>query len=443
MSAVINPALPIDKKEPTPYYRWMVLLFVSIAMFGNYYVFDSISLVADQLKTSLHFTDLNIGQFYSYYSLAAVIVLVFGGILVDKWGTKKSAIIFASICTIAGFLTAVSSNLYIMLAGRFLLGIGSEPLIVAITVAIAKWYKGKELSFAMGLNLFFARSGTVAVDNSPSIFPGLYSGGYSDPLYMAAFIGILSFLGILMYYIVESSGEKKFVLGEGEQTDKLNIKSVLKFNKSFWYITLLCVTFYSGIFPFRTFAVKFFMESHHVTRETAGWLISNLPLSAMIATPLIGLLVDFIGRRALLMTIGSILLLPVYLLMAYSNISLYVPVIMMGVAFSLIPAVMWPSVAYIVEAKRLGSAYALMTLIQQIGMMLFPLIIGVANDYEGASAANPGGYNLGMWIFSILGILGLIFAYLLRKAETGPQGHGLELSRAEAEMRKLAAETGN
>ncbi len=176
------------------------------------------------------------------------------------------------------------------------------------------------------------------------------------------------------------------------------------------------------------------MESHHLSRETAGWLISNLPLSAMIATPLVGLLVDFIGKRALLMTIGSILLLPVYLLMAYSNITLYVPVIMMGVAFSLIPAVMWPSVAYIVKAKRLGSAYALMTLIQQIGMMLFPLIIGTANDYSGASAANPGGYNLGMWIFSILGILGLIFAYLLRKAETGPQGHGLELSRAEAEL---------
>ena len=327
-----------------------------------------------------------------------------------------------------------------MLAGRFLLGVGSEPLIVAITVAIAKWFKGQVLSFAMGLNLFFARSGTVAVDNSPTIFPGLYSGGYSAPLYIAAFIGILSLTGILMYYIIETSGEKKFVLGEGEQTDKLNIKSVFKFNKSFWYITLLCVTFYSAIFPFRTFAVKFFMESHHISRETAGWLISNLPLSAMIATPLIGLLVDYIGRRALLMTIGSILLLPVYLLMAYSNITLYVPVIMMGIAFSLIPAVMWPSVAYIVEAKRLGAAYALMTLIQQIGMMLFPLIIGAANDYRGASAANPGGYDLGMWIFSILGILGLIFAYLLRKAETGPEGHGLELSKAEAEMKKLAAE---
>jgi len=420
-----NNDIPI-KKEPSTFYRWMVLLFLSLAMFGNYYVFDSISLVADQLKESLQFTDLNIGQLYSYYSIAAVIVLIFGGVLVDKWGTKKSAIVFATICTISGFMVAFSSDLYLMLAGRFLLGIGSEPLIVAITVAIAKWFKGKELSFAMGINLLVARSGTVAVDNSPSIFPGLYSGGYSGPLFIAAIIGILSMAGILVYYMLESSGEKRFVLARKVETDKLNVKDLFKFSKSFWYITLLCVTFYSGIFPFRSFAIKFFMESHNISRESAGFMISTLPFAAMIATPLIGLLVDFIGRRALLMTIGSILLLPVYLLMAYTDISLYIPVIMMGVAFSLIPAVMWPSVAYIVEEKRLGSAYALMTLIQQIGMAIFPLLIGAANDYSGASASNPSGYNLGMWIFSILGILGLLFAYLLRKAETGPNGHGLE-----------------
>jgi len=322
-----------------------------------------------------------------------------------------------------------------MVAGSFLLGIGSEPLIVAITVAIAKWFKGKELSFAMGVNLLVARSGTVAVDNSPTIFTGLYSGGYAGPLYIAALIGILSLTGILIYYLLESSGEKRFILGKEGQVDKLNIKEFFKYNKSFWYITLLCVTFYSAIFPFRSFAIKFFMESHQISREAAGWMISMLPLAAMIATPLIGLLVDFIGKRATLMMIGSILLMPVYLLMGYSSITLYIPVIMMGTAFSLIPAVMWPSVAYIVEEKRLGSGYALMTLIQQIGMMIFPVLIGAANDYAGASASNPQGYNLGMWIFSILGILGFIFAYLLKKSETGPNGHGLEKGMKHKENR--------
>lgn len=436
--AEINPPTEIIKKEPTAFYRWMVLLFLSIAMFGNYYVYDSISLVADQLKHSLHFTDSNIGQLYSAYSLAALLALIFGGILVDKWGTKKSAILFGSICTVSGFIVAFSSNLHLMLVGRFLLGAGSEPLIVAITVAIAKWFNGKVLSFAMGINLFLARSGTFTLDNSPSIFPGLYSGGYWGPLVVAALFGVLSFAGIFIYYLLESKGEKKFALGKGSSVDKLNLKDLFKFNKSFWYITLLCVTFYSAIFPFRDFAVKFFMESHHVTRQTAGWMISTLPLAAMFATPIIGLLVDYIGRRALLMTLGSILLLPVYLLMGYSSITLYIPVVMMGIAFSLIPAVMWPAVAYIVEEKRLGSGYALMTVIQQIGMFLFPLIIGWANDYSHASASNPGGYNLGMWFFSVLGILGLIFAYLLRKAETGPDGHGLELGMKR--HRKIAAE---
>jgi MFS family permease len=146
----------------------------------------------------------------------------------------------------------------------------------------------------------------------------------------------------------------------------------------------------------------------------------------MIATPLFGLLVDRVGKRALFMMFGSILLMPVYLLIAYSHISLYVPVAMLGIAFSLIPAIMWTSVAYLVEQSRLGTAFALMTLIQQIGFFLFNSAIGKANDYTGAGLTNPGGYAMGMWIFSILGFIGLLFSILLRIRETGPNGHGLE-----------------
>jgi len=168
------------------------------------------------------------------------------------------------------------------------------------------------------------------------------------------------------------------------------------------------------------------MEAHGASRELAGFLNSILPTSAIIATPLFGLLVDKVGNRALFMAFGSLLLVPVYLLMAYTDISLYVPIIMMGVAFSLIPAVMWPSVAYIIEEKRLGTAYSLMTLIQQIGLAGMNWLIGKSNDIGGASADNPEGYNIGLWIFSILGFLGLIFSYYLRKIEKGPRGHGLE-----------------
>ncbi|MGD8780494.1 MAG: MFS transporter [Ignavibacteria bacterium] len=415
----------LQKPRPSAFYRYLVLIVVSLAMFGNYYVYDSIAPVADLLKSGLGFSDENIGQMYSVYSIAAIIVLIFGGILIDKWGTKKSIFLFGTLCTVAGFLTAVSSEITVMLAGRVLLGIGSEPLIVGITTAIAKWFKSKELAFAMGINLFVARLGSVGADNSPSFAPGLYS-GWQEPLYLAAFIGLMCTASAVTYYFLEQRAEKKYDLGAAGETDKFVLSDIYKFSTSFWFIVLLCVTFYSAIFPFRSFAIKFFMEAHGVSRETAGFLNSILPLSAMIATPFVGLLVDFIGKRALLMMFGSLLLLPVYLMMTYTGVNLIVPIIMMGISFSLIPAVMWPSVAIIVEENRLGTGYSVMTLIQQIGVAAFNWMIGLANDYNGASADNPGGYAAGMWIFSVLGILGFIFAYLLRKSETGPNSHGLE-----------------
>ena len=222
--------------------------------------------------------------------------------------------------------------------------------------------------------------------------------------------------------------------------DKLEFSQMFAFDKSYWYVVGLCFTFYSAIFPFRTFAIDLFtnkvLEGHGgaLASETirlsalqqAGTLNSLLPFSAMIATPLFGLLVDKTGKRALFMMFASLLLMPVYLMIAYGHFSLYVPVILMGIAFSLIPAVMWPSVAYIVEESRLGTAYALMTLIQQIGFFILNLLIGKANDFSHAGPDHPGGYALGMWIFSVLGFVGLTFAILLRKRETGPTGHGLE-----------------
>jgi MFS family permease len=190
--------------------------------------------------------------------------------------------------------------------------------------------------------------------------------------------------------------------------------------------------FYSGIFPFETFAIKFFMDARHTSRELGGFLVSILTAFTMFGTPTFGLFADKVGKRALLMMFGSLLLIPVYLMMGYTNISLYVPMAMMGVSFSLIPAVMWPSVAYIVEQSKLGTAYGLMTMIQNIGLAGFNLLIGWANDHSHASAANPEGYRLGMCIFSVLGFLGLTFAFLLRQRETGPHGHGLETITAKS-----------
>ena len=422
MTDTAVPAAP----QPSSAYRWLVLVVISLAMFGNYYIYDSIAPIADLLKSELGFTDENIGGLYSAYSVAAVAILLFGGVLVDKWGTVKSTILFGGICAVAGLLNAISSEFWVMLIARALLGIGAEPLIVAISCALAKWFKGKELAFAFGVNLTIARLGSYTADLSPTWAGFAYEGGWQPPLVIAAVIGGLCVVGAIFYGILEVAAKRKYSLGEAGESDKLVLKDLFTFSRSFWFITLLCVVFYSAIFPFRSFSIKYFIEAWDVARDVAGQYNSVLPLAAMIATPLFGLMCDKLGKRALFMMFGSILLMPVYLMMAYQVVPLTVPVIMMGIAFSLIPAVMWPSVAYIVDERRLGTAYAVMFLIQQLGVAGMNWLIGRTNDTYGASAANPDGYLPMMLLFSVLGILGLIFAVLLRREETGPRGHGLE-----------------
>lgn len=416
----------ISNSQPSPMFRWAVLVIISLAMFGNYYVYDSIAPVADMLKADLGFTDANIGSLYSVYSVAAVIVLLLGGLIIDRFGTVKSTILFGAICTFAAILGSVTSDLNVMLIGRFLLGLGSEPLIVAVTTALAKWFKGKELSFAFGINLTIARLGSVAADWSPTWAKPAYASGWQSPMVIAAFLGLLCVLAPIGYGALERYATKRFGLGKADETDKFALADLFRFSRSFWFVVALCVTFYSAIFPFRSFAIKFFIESWDMTREAAGQFNSVLPLAAMVATPLFGLWVDKVGKRALFMMAGAFALMPVYVMMAYHMAPLGVPIALMGIAFSLIPAVMWPAVAYIVEEKRLGTAYAVMTLVQQVGVAGMNWAIGRSNDAFQASAANPAGYAPGMWVFSTLGFLALLFAVLLRREETGPNAHGLE-----------------
>ncbi len=414
-----------SRPEPTRAFRWLVLIFISLAMFGNYYVYDSISPLADVLTKQLGFTDSDIGLLNAIYSIPNIIMVLIGGFIIDRIGTKKSTFIFGAVCFLGAAVTAATSSLTVMAAGRLIFGLGAESLIVAVTTAIAKWFKGKELSFAFGINLTIARLGSFAALNSPS-WASEYYDNWQAPLLIAVAFGTMCIVGAILYWVLEGSAEKKYNLGAAGSTDKVVFQDIFKFSTSYWFIVALCITFYSGIFPFQTFAVKFFIDAHGTTREEGGFLSSMLTLFAMVGTPLFGLLVDRVGKRSLFMMFGSLLLIPVYLIMAYSPISLYVPMAMMGIAFSLIPAVMWPSVSYVVDQSKLGTAYGLMTLIQNIGLAGFNLLIGWANDYSLASETNPGGYSLGMWIFSCLGFFGMLFAFLLRRSETGPKAHGLE-----------------
>ena len=430
-----------DRPEPPKAFRWVVLVLISLAMFGNYYVYDSISPLADVLKAQLGFSDSQIGLLNAIYSIPNVFMVLIGGIIIDRIGTRRATVLFGVLCFAGAALTAVSGHLLPMATGRLIFGLGAESLIVAVTTAIAKWFRGKELSFAFGVNLTIARLGSFAALNAPSWAASAYE-SWQLPLLISVGMGTFCITGAVLYWVLEARAEARYSLGE-ESTDKVVWGDLFRFGWSYWYVVALCITFYSAIFPFQTFAIKFFMEAHGTSREVGGGLSSLLTLFAMICTPLFGLLVDRVGRRSLFMMLGSLLLVPVYLMMAYTRMPqlvlfdvplpfsdlvfpVYLPMLMMGVAFSLIPAVLWPSVAYIVEQGKLGTAYGLMTMIQNIGLAGFNLLIGWANDRWAASAAFPAGYRAGMWMFSVLGFFGLLFAFLLRRQETGPHAHGLE-----------------
>jgi MFS family permease len=419
-----TPAAAVAPPPPTSY-RWAVLIFVSLAMFGNYYVYDAVSPIADLLKEQLGFSDKNIGTLNAIYSLPNIFMVLIGGIIIDRVGVRRATLLFGVLCFIGAVITALTGKLAVMATGRLIFGIGAESLIVAVTTALAKWFKGKELSFAFGVNLTIARLGSFLALNSPTWAKPAFE-NWQWPLLISVAFGLFCIVGAVIYWVMESRADQRYAMGDAGATDKVTFANLFKMSPSYWYVVLLCVTFYSAVFPFQTFAIKFFQEGHGTTREYGGFLSSLLTLFAMIFTPLFGYLVDRVGKRSLFMMFGSLLLVPVYLMMAYMRIPLLVPMAMMGIAFSLVPAVMWPSVAYIVDEKKLGTAYGLMTMIQNIGLAGFNLMIGWANDYSGASQANPGGYALGMWIFSVSGFLGFLFSYLLRRAETGPHAHGLE-----------------
>ena len=413
------------RAEPSRLYRWLILAFVSLAMFGNYYAFDALNPVGPLLERDLGFTQAQIGLLDTAYNIAALLVLLAGGVIIDRAGTKSAMIGFGAITMAGAFVIASSPSPVVMAAGRFVMGVGAEPLIVAATTVLGRWFKGKELGFAMGINLMIARFGSVAADNSRTFASGLFS-SWQPPLVLAGFVASTCLVGGVVYALLERRAQREFPRDTSVSTDKLVLADLVRFDRSYWYIVGLCVTFYSAMFPFRRFANIFFVDAHGASQQEAAFFNGLLPLTAMFATPLFGLLVDKIGRRALLMTVGSLLLFPAFLLMAYTRLPLGLPVALLGVAFSLVPAILWPSVAYLVDERRLGTAYALMTFCQQIGWAAMAWAIGKVNDVSGASASNPAGYVPGMWMFAALGFLGLLFSFLLWQSEKGPRAHGLE-----------------
>jgi MFS family permease len=432
---------PIERPPPPPpppaepgAHRWFVLLACSLAMFGNYYVFDALYPVTPLLEKTFGFTGEQVGLLDTAYNVAALLTLLAGGVLIDRLGTARSAVIFAAIGTTGTVLIAVLPALLPaepaagMIAGRFVLGVGSESFIVAATTVVGRWFKGKEISFALAIQLVVARLGSYAADWSPNV-ESLF-GSWQPPLLVAAAVGGGWLVFAMVYAGLEASAARRWGIRQAGPTDKLTLAGLFRHARAYWWVVGLCVAFYATIFPFRTFANLFLTDFHGISNDEAGRLKSVLPLLSMIGMPIFGIVADRFGRRALLMAVGSALLVPPFLLLARTGLPLQLPMAMLGIAFALVPAVLWPAVTYLVPGERLGSAYALMTFCQQIGWAAMAWGMGIVKDAAGASATNPSGWLPVLWMLAGLALAGFLFSFLLWREERGPRSHGLERPKA-------------
>ncbi len=418
-------------------YRFTILFFVSIIIYGSYFAYDTIGALAPLIIKGMGIGREQIGMLYSFYSWPNVIMVFFGGMLIDRIGTRKASLVFSGLVTFGAAMVAIAPSFGWMLVGRVLFGIGSESLIVAQSAIIARWFKGKELALAFGIALTVSRIGTLFSFNGASII-GQQFGGYKAALWAAVILCLVSLAANLVYIFMDIHGDKMLKLEAAGSGDKIVLSDIKKFGASFWFVTLLCVTFYSAIFPYTAFSTDFihdkwglpltmgddgglfssvFNQFAHLF-NTAGGTTSIIITASMFLAPFLGNFVDKFGRRGTFMIIGSLMLVPSYLILGLTHVPPMFPMIAIGLAFSLVPAAMWPSIPLIVAKERVGTAYGLMTMVQNLGLATFPWIIGAIRD-----AAHD--YTICMYVFASLGIFGFVFAILLKRADA-KAGHQLE-----------------
>ena len=244
----------------------------------------------------------------------------------------------------------------------------------------------------------------------------------------------MSFVAVaacIVYYAMDRRIARNYDVPQPSASDRFVWSDLWRFDRSFWYVIGLCVTFYSVIFPFRsTFAIKYFQHAHGVSLQEAGALNGYVFLAAIVATPLFGLMADRLGHRAAFMAFGCFLLAAAFPILAYTDANLWITTVMIGIAFSLVPAVIWPAVPYLVEPNRLGTAYGLMTMVQAMGLTVDQSRRRRVERRQPGQRGESGGYTPMLWLFFFLSLFGFVFAYALRVRETGPQGHGLETIKA-------------
>ncbi len=441
--------------------RWFALGVVSFTMLCGYFLTDVMAPLKPLLEKELLWNSTEYGFFTSAYGWFNVFLgmLILGGIILDKKGvrfTGKMATIVMVIGTGIKFwaisthtlddmeIFGMKAQAVIAGLGYATFGVGVEVAGITVSKIIVKWFKGKEMALAMGLEMATARMGTgLALAISAPVAAAF--GTVSAPILLGL---ILLCIGMISFFIYaardkkldESIAAEAGRTGINEAEESFRIKDILKIitNKGWWYIAILCVLFYSSVFPFLKYASDLMVNKFGVKAEVAGLIPALLPFGTIILTPFFGNLYDRKGKGASIMIIGSILLIFVHALFSVpflnqTPVAIFL-IIILGIGFSLVPSAMWPSVPKIIPERQLGSAYALIFWVQNWGLMGVPALIGwVLDKYcitgtrlvDGTPVPSYD-YTIPMMIFTGFGILALIFALLL-KAEDKKKGYGLQM----------------
>jgi MFS family permease len=410
---------------PLPPFAWLALVFVSIANFGNFYVYDSIGPVADLLVRNRGFSDTQIGLLNAIYSLPNILLLLVGGWLVDRFGAGRMMAATAVCCLMGALLTALGADFRSMAAGRLLFGVGAETFNVATLAGVVRFFSARYLALAIGISLALGRAGAFAVDLSPTWLSSAYADGWQSPLLVAAAFAGVSLLASIAYWQTESSRATPASV-PALRASLYNWHDFARFRTAFWYLFALCVVWYAVVFAFRsTFSIKYFQHAHGLDLAAAGAINGYIYLAALFATPLLGWLSDRTQRPTPLLAAGC-LLLPASIAVIATNIwPLWVGTILIGTSYSLVPAVLWSLASRLVPEMRLGVALSFLSVGLNIGIAGANVAAGQLNDRFGAGASNPAGYKPMMLLFFALGMLGFIFSLMLwKKCDTKARRDG-------------------
>lgn len=462
----MNQTIKLLKNSPTA--RWVVLLCLSVPMFASYFFDDMFSTIGHIFNNpqilDLAWDSSDYGMYCGAYSLLCVWGgLVICGMLLDKWGVRFTGSLFVGLM-VAGSLIVVYAisesfadtalyhfigkmfdkpSLALAYAGCSIFGLGSEIAGVAVTRSIAKWFKGKEMALAMGLQLALARMGTATafllvpriVNIHDSFIPFSETSKPSLVGMILMFVAVILWLTFLVF-------DSKFDAQRAEEAKKANIKPTVedkfKFsdifrvlgNKYFILISLLCVFFYCCIISFKKFATSIVIPRFEIDSDVASIMVAMIPFFTMIFTPLFGTLVDRKGKATRFMILGAMLVLLAHLIIAFAPgipVFGYMGIGILGIGYSLVPAAMWPSVPKIIPEKNLGTAYSLIYWIQNMGMLLVPMVVGYIIKTTRASVVDPSTVDLrsavnAEYVFIILGVVAITVAFILaRLSDKNPQ----------------------